>query len=99
VELCYFRTMATIKDAVNNASTFAVETLGPERAGGLQLEEVESANVNGDEVWQITLSMLGPLSVLDLSPLLERKREYKIFTVSKKTGEVTSMKIRELALT
>jgi hypothetical protein len=35
--------MATIKEAVRNASAFALETLGAERAAGLQLEEVESA--------------------------------------------------------
>jgi hypothetical protein len=31
--------------------------------------------------------------------LVEPKRDYKIFTVLKRGGEVTSMKIRELATT
>jgi hypothetical protein len=34
--------MATIKEAVQNAMTFARDNLGPERTSGLQLEEVES---------------------------------------------------------
>ena len=39
--------MATIKEAVRNASALALETLGADRAAGLQLEEVESANIDG----------------------------------------------------
>ena len=95
--------MATIKDAVQNASIFAKETLGAERTAGLQLEEVESGLVNGEDAWHITLSMItlpqsaaGAISAA-LNALAEPKRDYKIFTVLKKTGEVTSMKIRELA--
>jgi hypothetical protein len=93
--------MATIKEAVHNASVFATETLGSERTAGLRLEEVESADVNGGEAWLITLSMrdLAPKGLLDLSILPESTRDYKLFTVLKKTGEVTSMKIRELATT
>jgi hypothetical protein len=37
--------MATIKEAVQNATIFAIETLGAERVAGLQLEEVESAEL------------------------------------------------------
>jgi hypothetical protein len=90
--------MATIKEAVRNASAFAVETLGPERAAGIQLEEVESTNVGGEDAWLITLSMAAPQGPLDFSILAELKLIYKIFTVLKKNGEVTSMKIRELAV-
>jgi len=39
--------MATIKEAVVNASAFAQDTLGPERTSDLRLEEVESGKVNG----------------------------------------------------
>jgi hypothetical protein len=94
--------MATIKEAVRNASAFALETLGAERAAGLQLEEVESTNVGGEDAWLITLSMIAPpqIGVTTLSAYLaEPKRDYKIFTVLKKDGDVTSMKIRELATT
>jgi hypothetical protein len=84
--LCYVRTMATIKEAVRNASAFAVETLGPERAAGLQLEEVESTNVGGEDVWLITLSMIAPpqMATTLSAYLAEPNLDYKIFTVLKK---------------
>jgi hypothetical protein len=93
--------MATIKEAVQNAMIFARETLGSERAAGLQLEEVESANISGEEAWLITLSMIAPQGPLDISIsiLAEPKLIYKVFAVLKKNGEVISMKIRELAAT
>lgn len=87
--------MATIKEAVDNASRFAQGMLGPERTAGLQLEEIESANVGGEEAWLITLSMISPLASVFGGP----KRDLKTFTVLKKSGEVTSMRIRELATT
>ena len=86
--------MATIKEAVQNATLFAVETLGPMRTVGLQLEEVESGNVGDEEAWLVTLSTLRPQESFSL---VDPKRDYKVFTVLKKSGEVTSMKIRELA--
>jgi hypothetical protein len=58
--LCYVRTVATIKEAVDHASRFAQGTLGPERTAGLRLEEVESANASGEDAWLITLSMADP---------------------------------------
>lgn len=99
--LCYVRSMATIQEAVQNAMNFARETLGPGRTEGLQLEEVESASVGGEDAWLITLSMLIPRTILDRPVLnaFSAKREYKVFTVLKKNGEVTSMRIRELAAT
>jgi hypothetical protein len=98
-----FGVMATIKEATQNAMAFALDALGPERAQGMRLEEVESAEEGDEHVWYITLSMLEPevpagsaasLSSI-LSPLL--KREYKRFTIRKNTGEVTAMRIRELS--
>jgi hypothetical protein len=85
--------MATIKEAVASAVNFAEETLGPERASGLQLEEVESGSFAGQEAWLITLSMSSRNPVL---ATLSAAREYKVFTVLKATGEVVAMKIREL---
>ena len=38
--------MASIKEAVQSATTFAQETLGTGRTAGLLLEEVESATVD-----------------------------------------------------
>ena len=86
--------MVAIKEAVQNATTFATETLGLQRIAGLQLEEVESGKVGDEEAWLITLSSLCPSEPFNF---VEPRRDYKIFTVLKRTGEVTSMKIRELA--
>jgi hypothetical protein len=91
--------MATIKEAVDNASRFAQGTLGQERTAGLQLEEVESAMMGDEDAWLITLSMLAPPGRFPVNAFAEPKRDYKIFTVLKKNGEVTSMKIRELTTT
>ena len=86
---------------MQNATIFAKETLGAERVVSLQLEEVESGKVGDEDAWLITLSMTNAqglkTALLDLSPLASR--EYKVFTVLKRTGEVASMKIRELTTT
>jgi hypothetical protein len=93
--------LATIKEAVQHATIFATETLGAERVASLQLEEVESGKVGDEDAWLITLSMINERGLrsglIDLSPLASR--DSKVFTVLKKTGEVASMKIRELATT
>jgi hypothetical protein len=98
-------TMATVQEATRNATTFALQALGHERTQGIRLEEIESATENGQSVWQITLSMLshepdesGATGISASSVFAGlRKREYKTFSVVKDTGEVTSMKIRELS--
>ena len=90
--------MASIKEATENVIAFAKETLGPERTADARLEEIESTNVAGEDAWLITLSMTSPDDVPgSLASILRKKREYKTFTVRKTDGEVTSMKIRELA--
>ena len=93
--------MATIQEATQSAMAFALASLGAERTQGLRLEEIESDLVGGDEVWRITLSMLdaGDESNTLASALsvLSSRREYKTFAVRKDTGEVTSMKIREIS--
>jgi hypothetical protein len=89
-----------IKDAAGIAIAFARDSLGPERTANIRLEEVESSIVDGRPVWLITLSsgsMPGPLSVLVGSIGADTDREYKVFTVTKDSGEVLSMKIRLLA--
>jgi len=92
--------MATIKEATENAAAFAREALGPARTQGLRLEEIVAETENGNEVWLITLSMVADEYLNGLGAALAAinpKREYKVFTVQKNTGEVTSMKIRELS--
>lgn len=91
--------VATIQEATENAMSFAQQTLGVERAKGLLLEEVESAKEGNAEVWRITLSMpdTSPMNALNAMAMLSGRRQYKTFTVVKSTGEVTSMKIREIS--
>jgi hypothetical protein len=94
--------MVSIKEATENAIAFARATLGPERTDGVRLEEVESTVVDGEDVWLITLSMIVPKPSSEFagatmaSLLGTGKREYKSFTVIKRDGEVTAMKIRDL---
>jgi hypothetical protein len=91
--------MVSIKEATENAIAFASAALGPERTTGIRLEEVESTRVASQDAWLITLSMISPDQPRSIAAAMlgNGKREYKSFTVLKRKGEVTSMKIRELA--
>ena len=93
--------MATIPEATAAAIQFAVSTLGKDRTQGLRLEEVESGLVDGEEVWLVTLSMTEVATVFEQYAAEAfpgaRTREYKVFSVRKKDGEVLSMKIRQIA--
>jgi hypothetical protein len=86
--------MVAVKDAVSSAIGFAASVLGPSRTADIQLEEVDTGQVNGDDVWLITLSMQRPQSAV---VHWLGSRDYKTFTVHKETGEVLAMRIRELA--
>jgi len=90
--------MIAVKEAVAKAVEFAEDMLrernvmSPPYGSEILLEEVERAKDGPNDVWLITLSVpartpLGPIG----------RREYKLFTVRGDTGEVVSMKIRELA--
>ncbi len=95
-----------IDQAVQSAKAFASKSLGPERTANIRLEEIESSVVDGKPVWLITLSsdprraeavvgqIVNPFRALGA----DAEREYKVFTVTKDTGEVLSMKIRLLAM-
>jgi hypothetical protein len=89
--------MASIKEASENALAFAKTTLGEARTEEARLEEVESTKVDGEDAWLIILSMVPPPPALTLAAFGLGKRDYKVFTVRKRAGEVLSMKIRELA--
>ena len=82
--------MITVKEAVARVAEFAHITLDP-APQDLQLEEVERGKTGRIDAWLITLSMMNR-RLGSLGP-----REYKVFTVRGDTGEVVSMKIRELA--
>lgn len=94
--------MVSIKEATENAIAFARAALGPERTGGVRLKEVESTVVHREDAWLIALSMVVPKSASEItgataaSLLGTGKRERKSFTVTKRDGEVTAMRIREL---
>ena len=85
--------MVSIKQAVANAVTFAQDVLGANLLHSIRLEEVES----NDQAWFITLSMNMPDEMMPALAAIGGPRVYKIFTVDKENGEVTAMKIRELA--
>jgi hypothetical protein len=95
--------MIPVKQAVESAAAFAKGILGDERTAGLQLEEVELGKYMDRDAWQITLSMVRPNSFGQASnsalgpPLLTFVRDYKTLAVDRETGEVLSMRIRELA--
>ena len=92
--------MVSIAEATENAIKFARDALGPDRTTGVRLEEVASRTIDDKDAWVITLSMIiqDPLGGHSIAAALgHAKREYKSFTVLKESGEVTSMKIRELA--
>jgi hypothetical protein len=95
--------MISVKEAIDKAGAFTANILGPERATGLQLEEVELGSFKGKDAWQITLSMRrpNPFDVASNSAIATLSsygpRDYKIFMVDRETGDVLSMTIRELA--
>lgn len=95
--------MVDIKEAVEAAMKFASDTLGSVRTADLRLEEIESGTENSQEVWLITLSAPDPRKDDTFGSLREvlganARREYKVFAVSKMTGEVLSMKVRLFAV-
>ncbi|MGO4883683.1 MAG: hypothetical protein ACLP59_23110 [Bryobacteraceae bacterium] len=83
--------MIAVKEAVGNAVEFARNMLAPPPQD-LRLEEVESGKYDRVDAWRITLSMQDRAGLGSLG-----RREYKVFTVRRDTGEVISMRIRELA--
>jgi hypothetical protein len=93
-----------VKTAVKNAMEFAQVSLGEGRTKGLRLEEIDSSTIEGNAVFLVTLSNLpadaGAYSnaFANLAIGADAKREYKIFAVSKESGDVLSMKIRLIAV-
>jgi len=85
--------MITVKEAVASAVEFARNMLDPPPQD-LRLEEVELGKIGPNDVWLITLSRPADFTGLEF---LRGRREYKVFTVRGDTGQVVSMKIRELA--
>jgi len=97
--------MVSVKEATEKAIEFAKTVLHPAQATALRLEEIDTSKRDAESIWLITLSMpeLSHMTSLMLQTpsitelLGPSRREYKTFAVSRETGEVLSMKIRELA--
>ena len=89
-----------IDQAVRNARVFALQSLGQARTENIRLEEIESSVIDSKPVWLITLSHGTNVATAIMRQMLgaDAEREYKVFTVTKDTGEVLSMKIRLLAV-
>ena len=86
--LWFFPSMIPVKDAIFKAVEYPKWLLDNERASQLRLEEVETRS----DGWAITLSM----PQINSFGFPSQRREYKTFIVDGQTGEVLSMKIREL---
>lgn len=85
--------MIDVKQAAQSASDFITGLYSNETISDVMLEEVELSE--DGKYWLITLSFPAPSS--SVHPILGIKgRRYKIFKVDTATGEVLSMKIREL---
>lgn len=85
--------MIDVKQAAQLAANFIVGLYSHEVISDVLLEEVELSE--DSKYWLITLSFSAPAnSVGELLGI--RGRRYKIVKVDTETGEVLSMKIREL---
>jgi len=86
--------MIDVKQAAQSATVFFNELYRDQIATNVLLEEVEL--IEDGKFWLITLSFeLPPTLALATFPI-RAKRQYKTFKVDTQTGQVVSMKIREL---
>lgn len=84
--------MINVKEATDKAKEYLLSFF-PE-AEQVQLEEVE---LTGDRAyWLITLSYEGLSSSVASSMLVGKSLLYKIFKLDSESGEVISMKIRDI---
>jgi hypothetical protein len=85
--------MIDVKQAAQSASNFVTGLYSDRTISDVRLEEVELSE--DGRYWLITLSFPPPASSVN-SMLGIGRRDYKIFKVDRDSGEVLSMKIREL---
>ena len=85
--------MIDVKQAAQSASNFMAVLYSDNTISNVMLEEVELSE--DGRYWLITLSFPAPPNSIN-SILGGGGRQYKIFKVNTDTGEVLSMKIREL---
>lgn len=92
--------MLTVREAVQRARENATEFYQDAEISDLQLEEVELDEAAG--FWLITLGFnvpnANPMRGLGAAIAGERQyiRKYKIFNIDVNTGDLKSMKIREV---
>ncbi len=85
--------MIDVKQAAQSVNVFFNELYRDKGATDVRLEEVEL--VEDGKYWLITISFQPPTVItnfLSIKPI----RQYKIFKVDAQSGQVLSMKIREL---
>ena len=92
--------MIEIKEAVGIAKDSLVSLMGRNSLSDIRLEEVEVETIEPDadvfvNYWLVTLSYLPK----EIDPLesINNQRIFKTFRLFAETGELVSMKIRELA--
>ena len=84
--------MIDVKEATGKAKEY-LAAFFPD-AEGVQLEEVELTSDKAH--WYITLSYEGTSNSVASSLLVGKSLRYKIFKLEADTGEVISMKIRDI---
>jgi hypothetical protein len=87
--------MVDIKQAAQAASNFIIGLYSDQTISDMRLEEVELSE--DERYWLITLSFSSPVTSNVLGFPVVGRRQYKILKVDRESGEVLSMKIRELA--
>lgn len=87
--------MLDVKEAAQRASEYSAGLYADQADSfsNVQLEEVELTD--DGQYWLITLSYIPPTAPNTLL-VVGHKRKYKVFKISAGTGEVKSMKIRNV---
>ena len=85
--------MLDVKEAAQKASDYFAALYSGQGISNVQLEEVELTDHG--RYWLITLSYPQPSDLAGLFGTGSR-REYKVFKIDARTGEVKSMKIRKV---
>lgn len=86
--------MLDVKEAAQKASGYLAGLYENQELTNVRLEEVEQENHG--KYWSITLSYSVPSQPQLAGLNLNFKREYKVFKIDAKPGDVKSMKIRKV---
>ena len=89
-----------VKQAVEAAKAYVPEAFAGEDVKEVRLEEVEFDEAR--DVWKITLGLMRPAldsrsgQVAAILGNTQYKRVYRVFSITDKTGEIKSIKMRQL---